>query len=58
MKEGIPFRKEFLSEPSDDAEDLKSGNTEYLLLKDADGSLKAVLEYKDGRYHYKINLCG
>jgi tRNA pseudouridine55 synthase len=58
MKEGIPFRKEFLSEQPGDADDLRNGKTEYLLLKDSEDALKAVLEYKDGRYQYKINLCG
>lgn len=56
MKDGIPFRKEFLSEPSRESTVLND-RTEYLLLKDSEGILKAVLEYKDGRYQYKINLC-
>ncbi|MBF9017243.1 MULTISPECIES: tRNA pseudouridine(55) synthase TruB [unclassified Oceanispirochaeta] len=57
MKDGIPFRKEFLSVPAQDSIVLKNDETEYLLLKDSEGILKAVLEYRDGRYQYKINLC-
>lgn len=57
MKDGIPFRKEFLSEP--ELLDDKAGaeRSEYLLLKDEHDILKAVLEYKEGRYQYRINLC-
>lgn len=57
MKDGIPFRKDFLTDPG--LFDVEEGteNIEYLLLKDSSGNLKAVLESRDGRYQYKINLC-
>lgn len=58
MKDGIPFRKEFLLEPSNDVDYHQIQQAEFLLLKDTEGILKAVLEYKNGRYQYKINLCG
>ena len=48
---GVPFQDDFLETP------LKT-RPDMLLLKDSGGSLKAVVELKDGKYRYKINLCG
>jgi len=50
MAHGIPFRPEFLSAPA-------ALERELLILHDADGDLKAVLERRNGSYRYKINLC-
>ncbi len=50
MRHGVPFRPEFLKNPIE-------GKPEMVLLKDGKGNLKAVLEMREGRYRYKINLC-
>jgi tRNA pseudouridine55 synthase len=50
MRHGVPFRPGFLKESIE-------GEPEMVLLKDGSGNLKAVLERKEGRYSYKINLC-
>jgi len=49
VKVGVPFKEEFLSEGLKREE-------HYLLLKDGQGRLCAVLERRNGQYRYKINL--
>ena len=50
MRHGVPFRDSFL-------ETSLKGEAGMLLLKDAEGELKAVVEKAGGEYRYKINLC-
>ncbi|MDA3959000.1 tRNA pseudouridine(55) synthase TruB [Oceanispirochaeta sp.] len=49
LKHGVPFNEGFLTTSLEE-------ESEFILLKDKEGSLKAVLEMKDGHYQYKINL--
>ncbi|QEN07650.1 tRNA pseudouridine(55) synthase TruB [Oceanispirochaeta crateris] len=49
VEHGVPFKENFLISP------LKA-EADFILLKSQDDILKAVLEKKDGAYHYKINL--